>query len=82
MGFIDRWNVRVYDRAFWDADCAPVFDEIVEDARTVLRTRGLPADDETLSDLFQIVTLNDAYSASDQRKIREFMRIRRSWWRR
>ncbi|MBI3974585.1 MAG: hypothetical protein HY332_25185 [Chloroflexi bacterium] len=30
-GFIDRWNTRVYDAAFWRSDCSDVFDQIIEE---------------------------------------------------
>jgi hypothetical protein len=76
-GFIDRWNARAYDREFWQTDTAAVFDEIIEDARTVLRPLGFATDDEAAFDLFNIVVLSYAYSAYDQPKMREFMGVSR-----
>lgn len=75
--FIDRWNTRAYDRDFWQRDTADVFDEIIDDARSVLRPLGLATDDEAAFNLFNIVVLNYAYSACDQQKMREFMGIAR-----
>jgi len=73
--FIDRWNTRVYDRDFWQRDTADVFEEIIEDARGVLRPLGLATDDEAAFNLFNIVVVGYAYSAYDQPKMREFMGI-------
>jgi hypothetical protein len=74
-GFIDRWNTRIYDRSFWQRDTASVFDEIVDDARGVLRPFGLAGDDEAAFNMFNIAVLNYAYSAFGQPKMREFMGI-------
>jgi hypothetical protein len=76
-GFIDRWNTRAYDKKFWQKDTAAVFDEIMDDARTVLRPFGFAKDDEAAFNLFNIVVLSYAYSAYDQTKMREFMGISR-----
>ena len=70
--FIDRWNTRVYDKDFWQMDVAAVFDEIVEDARSILYKSAISFDDETL---FNIVVLSYAYSAYDQPKMRKFIGI-------
>ena len=77
-GFIDRWNLRAYDRAFWKTDTASVFDDITEDAKNVLSDIGLAVDDDTLFNMFNIVALSYAYSAYDQPKMREFMGVKRS----
>jgi|LSQX01.1.fsa_nt_gb hypothetical protein len=74
-GFIDRWNTRAYDREFWQRDTAEVFEEIIENARGVLRPLGLAMDDEAAFNLFNVVILSYAYSAYDQPKMRKFMGI-------
>lgn len=74
-GFIDRWNLRVYDQVFWDTDTASVFDEITKDAKNVLSETGIQADDEMLFNMFNIIVLSYAYSAYDQPKMRKFMGI-------
>jgi hypothetical protein len=76
--FIDRWNLRAYDRAFWQTNTASVFDEITEDAKNVLSEVGLHADDEMLFNIFNVIVLSYAYSAYDQPKMREFMRVKGS----
>jgi hypothetical protein len=75
-GFVDRWNLRAYDQSFWQKDAASVFEEIVDDARTVLSEACVPLDDETLFNMFNIVVVSYAYSAYDQPKIREFLGIK------
>jgi hypothetical protein len=74
--FIDRWNRRVYEKDFWQMDVAVVFDEIIEDARSILHKSRISFDDETLFNMFNIIVLSYAYSAYDQPKMREFMGIR------
>ncbi len=74
-GFIDQCNARTHNRDFWQRDTASVFDEIINDARSVLRPVGLENNDEAAFNLFNIVVLNYAYSAYDQPKMREFMGI-------
>jgi hypothetical protein len=73
--FIDRWNIRAYDRDFWQRDSADVFEQIIDDARGILRPLGLATDDEAAFNLFNIVVLSYAYSAYEQPKMREFMGI-------
>ncbi|MGD9368825.1 MAG: hypothetical protein PVH87_24190 [Desulfobacteraceae bacterium] len=75
-GFIDRWNSHIYDRDFWQRDTSDVFDEIIADARNVLRPLGLETHDEAAFNLFNIIVLNYAYSAYDQPKMQEFMGIK------
>lgn len=75
IGFIDIWNDRGYDKSLWSKDTSEVFLAIVEDARSLLSSAGIPIDDETLFNMFQIVVLSYAYSASDQRKMRKFIGI-------
>jgi len=74
--FIDRWNERVYDKEFWRKDTSDVFSEIIEDARSALSSVNAPTDDETLFNMFQIVVLSYAYSASTQPKMQKFIGIK------
>ncbi len=70
--FIDQWNERARDRELWETDCAAIFDEIVGDARLLVRQLGVVEDDDTLFNMFQVVTLNYAYSADHERSFRQF----------
>jgi hypothetical protein len=74
-GFIDRWNAKAYDQSFWESDTAAVFDEISADARELLARSALIADDETVFNVFNIITLSYASSAAGQPKMRAFMGI-------
>lgn len=73
--FIDRWNTRAYDRDFWQQDTADVFDDVIADARSVLRPLGLATNDEAAFNLFNLIVLNYAYNAYDQPKMRKYMGI-------
>ncbi len=75
MRFIDQQNARALDRDFWQKDCASVLDEVTADAKRLVETTGEHVDDETLFNLFNIITMNYAYSAWSQPKMREFMGI-------
>lgn len=75
--YIDRWNLRGYDKHFWITDCADVFDEMIQDARAVLQYSGMPEEDEILFNFFQVVTLNFASMASEQPKLRKFAGIKK-----
>ncbi len=75
VDFIDKWNERVYEQSFRGKDTSEVFVEIIDDARSFLLSVGIPTDDETLFNMFQIVVLSYAYSASDQPTKRKFIGI-------
>lgn len=75
-GFINRWNLRASERAFWETDATSVFDDIIEDAKNVFSEIGLHTDDEMLFNMFNIIVLSYAYSAYDQPRMREFMGIK------
>lgn len=66
---------RALDAQFWKSDCATVFDGIIEDARNLLIEAQAPTDDETLFNMFQVVTLYFAHAASYQPRLRELMGI-------
>ncbi len=75
--FCDRWNLKAYDANFWEEDCAEVFTKIMDDAAEVLLQSGIRPDDETLFNIFQLVTLNFALAASLQPKMRKFAGIKK-----
>jgi hypothetical protein len=76
-GFIDRWNVRGCDVAFWTTDGGKVFDEILADARELVIRCGQEPDPGTLFHLFNLVTLNFAYTAEEEPESRAVMGIRK-----
>lgn len=75
--FFNRWNSKAYDASFWREDCAEVFTQIINDASNVLLQPKIKPDDETLFNIFQIVTLSFALSASLQPKMRKFAGIKK-----
>ena len=75
--FFDRWNSRAYDASFWREDCSIVFTQIIDDAAEFLQEAGMKPDDETLFNIFQIVTLAFAFAASQQPKMRKFAGIKK-----
>jgi len=74
-GFIDRWNTRIQDPAFWERDTADVFDEITADARNALRPFGHDKDDEAAFNLFNIVVMNYAYNAELHPEMRAILGV-------
>jgi len=74
--FSDRWKSRAYVADFWREDCAKVLDEVTSDARDMLHKAGLTEEDETLFNLFQLVTLSLALAASVQPELRKFAGIK------
>ena len=79
---VEEWNLRAYDAAFWQRDCAKVFDEILADMAARLDHIGIPPGDEMLFNMFQVITTSYAYNASDQKSMREFMGIRKGFFQR
>jgi hypothetical protein len=88
MEYIDATNSQFgHDREFWaQATCWQAFDAIMDVAINVLPVKdrissisdALKASNHVLAlQLFQIPTLSFAYSASTQRKQRQFMGIRK-----
>jgi hypothetical protein len=78
--FSDRCNSRAYDADFWREDCAQVFDLITSEACDIMQKAGITLDDETLFNLFQLVTLNFALAASLQPELRKFAGIKKGWF--
>ena len=55
-------------------------EEIIKDAAEVLLQVGARPDDETLFNIFQLVTLNFALAASLQPKMRKFAGIKKGFF--
>jgi hypothetical protein len=72
---IDCWNIRAYDRSFWDTDTATIFDQIIADARQRLIAVGILPNDDTLFTFFHLVTLNFAHTAALQPAMQRFLGI-------
>ena len=88
MGYIDVTNRQLaYDQEFWSrVTCREAFEAIIEiaiesmpigDKVASVNEALEPSNHELAFGLFQICTLSFAYSASTQRKQRQFMGIRK-----
>jgi len=91
MDYIDETNSKLgYDQDFWkNASCREAFKKIIEIAVDILPIQNQvstiesafkPENQELAFQLFQIPTINFAYSASTQKKQRKFMGIRKGFF--
>lgn len=91
MEFIDAVNSRIgYDQNFWKhGDVKTAFGFIIQEAIKILdigdwlkseRDAYKPENHELVFNLFQIATLNFAYSASQDKKQRKFMGIKKGFF--
>lgn len=62
---------------YFQSDCGGVFQATVESARRELREAGVPADDETVFNVFHLITLNFAFMASVSPSSRGVMGIQK-----
>jgi len=74
---IDEYNERGYERDFWRRDTAEVLEEICEKFKRLLEERGCSANEKIQFNQFQLVTLNFAQMALEQKELRRFMGIRK-----
>ncbi len=74
---VDEYNTRGYDAKFWRCDCAQVFAEICISFAKGMTDRGLFTDDIAKFNMFQVVTLNFAYTARNQKELRRFAGIKK-----
>lgn len=88
--FVAHMNYYTKERDFWNQNCREVFDIIINEAysyrlgniRSVSLEEYVSSEDqEILYNLFHIVTLNYAHSASQQPEMRKFLGIRKGLFR-
>ena len=72
---IDYFNIQAYSKEFWGKDCGEVFNEITLMAKEMIEGRGGKATDEGLFNIFNIVVLNYAFTAYEQKNFRKFVGI-------
>ncbi|HCO96666.1 MAG TPA: hypothetical protein DIU00_22465 [Phycisphaerales bacterium] len=75
---IDEYNRMGYNSAFWHRDLGDVFQEICNRFAELMSQVGTTADDKVKFNVFQIITMNFALQARDQKELRKFAGIRRS----
>jgi len=76
---IDDYNIWAYERDFWKKDCASVLDEICALGMAKLRVKGQSPTGESLFNLFQVIVLNFALTALDDKGFRKYAGIRIGW---
>lgn len=78
-GLIDEYNHKGYQQAFWQRDCDSVLKDICTEFSELISQAGASTDDKIMFNMFQIITMNFALQARDQKALREFAGIRKSW---
>ena len=72
---IDYFNALAYSQEFWERDCGEVFNEIISMAREEIKKQGGKTTDEGLFNIFNIIVLNFALTAYEQKSFRKFIGI-------
>ena len=75
---IDDYNSMGYNQLFWVRDTSEVFEEVCDRSRALLAQFQAPCEDKILFNMFQLVTMNLAVQARDQKELRKFAGIKRS----
>lgn len=73
-GLIDECNKKVYDKSFWEQDCADSIVSIANKARKGFQQCNLSPSDDDLFNVFNILILNYAYSAQVQPEMKKFIK--------
>ena len=75
---IDNFNAKGYDQAFWSSDAGDVLESISHKLDDALSPAT--ADEAALFNLFQLVTMNFAWMAHEQKELRKFIGIKIGWF--
>ena len=78
-GLVDVFKTAGNQQEFWLRDCSEVFRGICDSYFDLMKKRDLKGEDKIAFNLFQIVTMNLALKARDQKALRKFIGIRKSW---
>ncbi len=78
-GLLDEYNHRGYQQDFWRRDCANILKDICNEFEQAISHAGLTTDERIKFNIFQIITMNFALQARDQKGLREFAGIRKNW---
>lgn len=74
---VDEYNSMGYEQSFWRRDCREVFEEICTRFAERMAEGGGQADDPGKFNMFQLITMNFAYQAREQKALRKFAGIRK-----
>lgn len=76
---IDEINMEAHDQHFWTADCATTYDRITARFAVYLGNRGHKTTDSDAFNLFQLITMNLAATARDNKPLRVHAGIRKNF---
>lgn len=71
---MDDLNSNVFEKSFWQTDCADQFSYIIEIAKDRFSRNGLTPSEDDLFNVFNIIVLNLTYGASSQSEMKKFIR--------
>jgi hypothetical protein len=71
---IDDFNKKIYDKSFWEQDCADSLLSITNTAKKRFLKCNLSASDDDLFNVFNIIVLNYAYTAQLQPEMKSFIK--------
>ena len=74
---LDKYNALAYDKGFWYHDLGEVFREITQDFKAGCQEAGIEVSDGSAFCFFQLMTVNFADSARQQKGLRKFAGIRK-----
>lgn len=76
---IDEYNAKGYQQDFWRLDCADVLKDVCNKFTKAMSHKGLSTDERIMFNIFQIITMNLALQARDQKELRKYAGIRKNW---
>ena len=76
---IDEYDQMGYRQDFWCYSCVETVKSICGKFAEKMQEAGLSIDDENMYNAFEVVTLNFALHARDEKELRHFAGIRKSW---
>lgn len=75
---IDEINIEAHDQSFWTEDCRAMYDRIAARFAVYLGARGYKTTDVDTFNLFQLITMNLAATARDNKPLRVHAGIRKN----
>lgn len=75
---IDEINIEAHNQSFWRSDCAATYQKIAARFTSGIEELGQTADEVDVFNVFQLITMNLAATARDNRPLRVHANIRKS----
>ncbi|MDP8217345.1 MAG: hypothetical protein P9M03_01330 [Candidatus Theseobacter exili] len=75
---IDEFNKKAYDKIFWRLDTSDVLKKVCIRFKELALDYGAKVEDEILFNAFNMIAVNYAIQARDQKALRKFVGIRKS----